>query len=130
MSRLLAVPSLLPLNPSPPLRLSRSEITVRLGEYRLYSAADGPHIDLRPTSTSLHPRYDHASQRHDLGLLTLPYDVTVHTAERDGLKEDIRPICLPPHGEEYAGEDGTVIGEARGEEADVELSGVRGRGRM
>ena len=123
----LAVLSFPNQSPLPLRRLSRSEITVRLGEYRLYSAADGPHIDLRPTSTSLHPRYDHASQRHDLGLLTLPYDVTVHTAERDGLKEDIRPICLPPHGEEYAGEDGTVIGEARGEEADVKFSRAKGR---
>ncbi|XP_043220076.1 cell surface glycoprotein 1-like isoform X4 [Amphibalanus amphitrite] len=89
---------------------SLRSLVVRLGEYRLYTAADGPHLDLTPISITIHPAYEHYSQRFDFGIVTLPYDVTVHTAANSGLAEDLLPICLPTAGEQFVGQNGTILG--------------------
>ncbi|KAF0294910.1 Proclotting enzyme [Amphibalanus amphitrite] len=89
---------------------SLRSLVVRLGEYRLYTAADGPHLDLTPVSITIHPAYEHYSQRFDFGIVTLPYDVTVHTAANSGLAEDLLPICLPTADGEFVGQNGTILG--------------------
>ena len=124
------VPSLSPPPPSSYLQPSSTHsVIVRLGEYRLYTAADGPHVDLRPVSAVIHPAYSHIPQRYDLGILTLPYDVTNHTRENSGLTEDIRPICLPPAGADFTGEDGIVLGEDGTGREDGIVLGEDGTGR-
>ena len=63
-------------------------LVVRLGEYNLSSATDGPHQDRLVSSVTLHPQF--VSRQNDVALLRLNRPAEL------GLT--VRPVCLPVPG--------------------------------
>ncbi|KAK7057018.1 CLIP domain-containing serine protease, partial [Halocaridina rubra] len=80
----------------------RSSIWVRLGEYDFNRRDDSPHVERRIAAFNLHPNFNSRTFENDIAVLILESPVQYN--------DFIRPICLPPPGESFAGRPGTVIG--------------------
>ncbi|KAK9890287.1 hypothetical protein WA026_010390 [Henosepilachna vigintioctopunctata] len=79
-----------------------ARLTVRLGDHNIKTNVEVKHIEKKVKRVVRHRGFDGRTLYNDIAILTLDSPVT--------FTEQIRPICLPSTGSEYAGKTATVIG--------------------
>jgi len=83
-------------------------LKIRLGEWNVRSQDEPlPHEDFNVEDTIVHPSYNPANFRNDVGLVRLAKDVV--------FKEHIIPVCLPQYRQNFVGKYARVIGWGRTE---------------
>lgn len=79
-----------------------ARLTVHLGDYDIRTNAEIKHIEKRVKRVVRHRGFDSRTLYNDVAILTLDSPVT--------LSRQVRPICLPASGDNFAGSFATVIG--------------------
>ncbi|XP_044256879.1 proclotting enzyme-like [Tribolium madens] len=79
-----------------------ARLTVRLGDHNIKTNTEIRHIEKRVKRIVRHRGFDPRTLYNDIAILTLDSPVQ--------FSQQIRPICLPTVGNDFAGHTGTVIG--------------------
>ncbi|XP_044765126.1 proclotting enzyme-like [Coccinella septempunctata] len=79
-----------------------ARLTVRLGDHNIKTNVEVKHIEKKVKRVVRHRGFDGRTLYNDIAILTLDSPVT--------FTHQIRPICLPTSGSDYAGTTATVIG--------------------
>ncbi|CAH0561955.1 unnamed protein product [Brassicogethes aeneus] len=79
-----------------------ARLTVRLGDHNIKTQSETRHVEKKVRRVVRHRGFDPRTLYNDIAILTLdsPVDFT----------RNIRPVCLPGAGRDFAGQTGTVIG--------------------
>ncbi|XP_063928244.1 proclotting enzyme-like isoform X1 [Zophobas morio] len=79
-----------------------ARLTVRLGDHNIKTSTEIRHVEKRVKRIVRHRGFDPRTLYNDIAILTLDSPVQ--------FSQQIRPICLPSGGSDFAGQTGTVIG--------------------
>ncbi|XP_019871299.1 proclotting enzyme-like [Aethina tumida] len=79
-----------------------ARLTVRLGDHNIKTHTETRHIEKRVKRVVRHRGFDSRTLYNDIAILTLDSPVE--------FTKNIRPVCLPSSGRDFAGQTGTVIG--------------------
>ncbi|KAL3289479.1 hypothetical protein HHI36_022902 [Cryptolaemus montrouzieri] len=79
-----------------------ARLTVRLGDHNIKTSVEVKHIEKKVKRVVRHKGFDGRTLYNDIALLTLDSPVT--------FTHQVRPICLPSAGNDFAGTTATVIG--------------------